>query len=86
MAQWNIVRDKGKGHESLVLGGVEAETGEQALSEVVERLEAVYVGANCRYCKHLVDVRPKGTRKYVGACEYGLRPQDCGKFEDMRAG
>lgn len=38
----------------------------------------------CRYCEHLVDVRPPRTRHYIGGCEYHLRPGPrggCNKFE-----
>ena len=38
----------------------------------------------CRYCVHLVDVRPPGTRYYIGACEFRLDPETCDKFVDIR--
>ena len=77
MALWDVYRDG----TSLVLGGIEAETREEALNNVIGRLEAVFIGADCRHCKHLVDVRPPRTRKWIGGCEYSLGPQDCGRFE-----
>ena len=39
---------------------------------------------DCRDCTHLVDVRPPGTKDYIGRCEYKLLPDTCGKFEDCR--
>ena len=37
----------------------------------------------CRWCSHLVDV--SGPReKYIGMCEFRLRPHYCQKYEDMR--
>lgn len=38
----------------------------------------------CRYCANLVDVRPKGTPDYIGACRFQLTPP-CDKWELMEA-
>jgi hypothetical protein len=46
-----------------------------------EPSSAKLVLADCRYCTHLVDKRPKGTRDYIGGCEFDLRPSKCGKCQ-----
>jgi hypothetical protein len=57
--------------------------------KLLHRAEAAIVEhPTCRYCTHLVDISPekgRGSRTYVGGCEFGLSPKTCGdKFHDMR--
>lgn len=36
---------------------------------------------DCRLCEHMVDKRPLCSRKFIGGCEFDLRPESCGRFQ-----
>ena len=45
--------------------------------------KAILILSDCRYCKHLADVRPKGSRDWIGRCGLGLVIANCQKWELM---
>jgi hypothetical protein len=76
-AEAAVTRARKKGYTAEVVPP-EGEEGQYVvtITESGEELKPV-----CRYCEHLVDVRPPHTHHYIGACEFGLRPDTCEKFE-----